>query len=150
MRYRLSTLCWLALIVAGAPSICVVIFSPRQSDACQAEDAARSQIAMLCYAVALYTLHVGEIPPDLNSLRAAPGNLPLDAKWQGPYLEKPIPVDPWGHTYRYLIDGQGPGTIRISSCGKDGISGTKDDVSSDVFGKGKGAARPSTWNPWRG
>jgi general secretion pathway protein G len=132
MRYFLSTLGWLAFIVVGLTSLCIALLPPRLSDGCPAEDAAHSQIAMLCDAVELYTMHVGALPPDLQALRAAPDDLAADAGWQGPYLNRPIPVDPWGNDFRYQIDGRGPGTTRIWSCGRDGISGTDDDIEAET------------------
>jgi general secretion pathway protein G len=56
----------------------------------------------------------------LNALLTAPAS--AGAKWNGPYLKKGIPPDPWGRAYLY----RAPGTkseYEIVSLGKDGQPG---------------------------
>jgi general secretion pathway protein G len=96
-------------------------------------DAAKSQITMLEDAVALYTLHVGTAPSPtdgLQALRTVPTDLANPAKWQGPYLDKEIPKDPWGGDYQYeqTQDNDGNPIVRIWSNGPDGAPGGNDDV----------------------
>ena len=45
-------------------------------------------------------------------------------KWDGPYLAKDIPLDPWGHVYEYRSPGE-HGDYDIISYGADGSSGGK-------------------------
>lgn len=87
----------------------------------------RSNIAT---ALKLYELDNGSFPSTnegLNALFTKPG----DARtWNGPYLEKK-PIDPWGREYKY----ESPGTHRtqdydLYSTGKDGQSGTADDITN--------------------
>ena len=84
--------------------------------------AARAQIDALEKALDTYRLDVGHYPSTeqgLDALQAAPGN---DAKWQGPYLKKAVPADPWGKPYQYKAPGE-HGEYDLLSLGKDGKPG---------------------------
>ena len=49
-------------------------------------------------------------------------------KWNGPYLKKQVPRDPWGNEYQYHSPVEGK-AFEILSFGKDGQSGgTADDA----------------------
>ena len=50
------------------------------------------------------------------------------AKWNGPYLEKAVPLDPWGRPYLYRAPG-GQGDFDIVSYGKDGQPGGTGDAA---------------------
>ena len=67
---------------------------------------AQTQIHMLSTALELFYLDIGRYPTEEEGLKALsqkPGNLP---DWGGPYLEKEVPKDPWGHDYVYKIPGE--------------------------------------------
>ena len=51
-------------------------------------------------------------------------------KWNGPYLAKAIPLDPWGKPYVYRVPGT-KGEYDLLSYGKDGQPGGTGD-SADV------------------
>lgn len=89
---------------------------------------AKAQIDGLEKALDTYRLDTGHYPSTeqgLAALFAAPAN---EAKWQGPYLKKTVPVDPWGNAYIYKSPGE-HGEVDISSYGSDGQpGGTKDDA----------------------
>lgn len=88
--------------------------------------AARAQIAALGKALDIYRLDTGHYPAQeagLQALATAPANEP---KWQGPYLEKALPADPWGHPYQYRIPGDGR-EYDLLSYGKDGKPGGTDE-----------------------
>ncbi|WP_185236097.1 type II secretion system major pseudopilin GspG [Teredinibacter franksiae] len=59
----------------------------------------------------------------LAALRNKPSN--LDA-WQGPYLKKDIPFDPWGQPYVYRTPGRNGG-YEILSFGADKVEGGSGD-----------------------
>lgn len=42
----------------------------------------------------------------LKALREEPTIAPLPKNWDGPYLKKEIPLDPWGNPYVYLCPGE--------------------------------------------
>lgn len=84
--------------------------------------AARAQIAGLGKALDLYRLDTGHYPAQdlgLQALVAAPAN---EIKWQGPYLDKGVPLDPWGQAYVYKFPGE-HGEYDLLSYGKDGKPG---------------------------
>ena len=93
---------------------------------------ARAQIESFAKALDQYRLDVGRYPSSeegLTALRVNPGNNP---KWTGPYLQKDVPVDPWGNAYVYRAPGE-HGEYDLISYGKDGRpggSGEAQDITS--------------------
>ena len=89
---------------------------------------AKAQIDGLEKALDTYRLDTGHYPTTEQGLAAlftAPAN---EAKWQGPYLKKTVPLDPWGNAYIYKSPGE-HGDVDISSYGSDGQpGGTKEDA----------------------
>jgi general secretion pathway protein G len=45
-----------------------------------------------------------------------------EGRWQGPYLKKLVPNDPWGNPYQYRQPGE-HGEFDLFSFGKDGQPG---------------------------
>lgn len=88
---------------------------------------ARAQIDALEKALDQYRLDVGAFPSNeqgLESLMLQPTGL---AKWQGPYLKKPAPKDPWGNAYVYKL-AESKREIDIISLGSDGLPGGIDEA----------------------
>ena len=88
--------------------------------------ATRAQIAALAKALDVYRLDTGHYPAEdvgLQALTAAPANEP---KWQGPYLDKAVPLDSWGNPYIYRIPGE-QREYDLISLGKDGKPGGVDE-----------------------
>jgi general secretion pathway protein G len=94
---------------------------------------AKAQIEAFEKSLDTYRLDVGRYPTTeegLGALLAAPAT--AGAKWNGPYLKKGVPPDPWGRPYQYKAPGT-RGEYEITSLGKDGQpGGTADnaDISS--------------------
>ena len=84
-------------------------------------DAALSQISSLEAALDTYRLDVGEYPDSLEGLRK---NISGRAAWNGPYLRRDIPMDPWGNDYVYDANGR---EFTLSSYGPDGEQGGEGD-----------------------
>ena len=83
---------------------------------------ARAQIDAFEKALETYRLDVGRCPTSeqgLDALVKAPAGV---TKWQGPYLKKAVPPDPWGKPYFYKQPGD-HGDFDIQSLGRDGRSG---------------------------
>lgn len=83
---------------------------------------ARAQIGSFENALDQYRLDVGRYPTTeqgLNALITPPDN---NQKWNGPYLKKEVPNDPWGHSYTYRFPGSKK-EYDILSYGKDGQPG---------------------------
>lgn len=84
--------------------------------------ATRAQIDALEKALDQYRLDTGHYPSTeqgLTALNAAPANEP---KWEGPYLKRDVPPDPWGKPYNYKQPGD-HAEIDLYSYGKDGQAG---------------------------
>ncbi len=85
--------------------------------------AARTQIEALARALESYRLDNGNYPPaetGLNALRNRPNNQP---RWTGPYLQKDVPVDPWGNPYFYRLASTAGRDFELLSYGHDGRPG---------------------------
>jgi len=84
---------------------------------------ARAQIEGLEKALDTYRLDVGRYPSSEQGL-AALLNKPAEGadKWNGPYLSKAVPLDPWGHAYVYRSPGKDR-PFEVISYGKDGQPG---------------------------
>ena len=83
---------------------------------------AKAQIESIGKALDQYRLDTGHYPSTENGLAAlntAPAN---EAKWQGPYLKKNVPNDPWDHPYQYKAPGE-HGDYDLISLGNDGAAG---------------------------
>jgi len=94
---------------------------------------AKSQVESFEKALDTFRLDVGRYPTSEEGL-AALINKPANAdKWNGPYLKKDIPLDPWGHAYTYKAPGSKHEYV-ITSYGKDGQpggSGDNADIASE-------------------
>ena len=87
---------------------------------------AKGQIALLESAVDTYRLDIGRYPTTeqgLEALRERPEGLD---KWDGPYLRKELPLDPWGNPYVYESPSE-HGEFAIMSYGADGSPGGEGD-----------------------
>jgi general secretion pathway protein G len=88
--------------------------------------AAKAQIELLGTALDTFRLDVGRYPTTqegLEALRTKPGGL---ERWDGPYLKKDLPLDPWGKAYAYKSPGE-HGAFDIVSYGADGAPGGEED-----------------------
>jgi len=85
-------------------------------------NAASTQLRAFKGPLAAYRLDVGKYPSTLRELRDRPANTPT---WDGPYLDREIPSDPWGNPYQYRVSGD---EIELWSFGPDGKDGTADDI----------------------
>ena len=84
--------------------------------------AARAQIDSLEKALDQYRLDVGHYPSTEQGLGALMAQPSGEARWQGPYLKKAIPPDPWGKPYQYKYPGE-HGELDLMSFGRDGQPG---------------------------
>ncbi|MEQ8955025.1 MAG: type II secretion system major pseudopilin GspG [Gammaproteobacteria bacterium] len=84
-------------------------------------DAATAELATLEAALDMYRLDVGEYPDSLDGLMS---NDSGRASWNGPYLRREVPNDPWDNEYYYEADGR---EFTLFSYGADGQRGGQDD-----------------------
>lgn len=83
----------------------------------------KSQMELLSTSLDMYRLDLGSYPDKLSKLRASD-----DTNWQGPYLPKDIPNDPWGNAYIYKFPGEN-GEYDLISYGSDAKEGGSDEAS---------------------
>lgn len=86
------------------------------------QKAAKAQIELFGTALDTFRLDTGRYPSQeegLKSLREKPSGL---ENWQGPYLPKEIPMDPWGRPYVYKSPGEHY-DYDLISYGLDGAEG---------------------------
>lgn len=83
---------------------------------------ARAQIVSLEKALDQYRLDVGHYPSSEQGLAALFARPNDEPKWDGPYLKKDVPLDPWGKAYVYKQPGE-HGDLDLYSYGKDGQAG---------------------------
>ena len=89
---------------------------------------AKAQIVALEQALDQYRLDTGHYPSTEQGLLALfvkPGDEP---RWEGPYLKKQAPPDPWGKPYLYKQPGE-HGELDLFSYGKDGQPGGTDNAA---------------------
>ncbi len=93
---------------------------------------AKAQIDSFHKALASYRLDVGGFPSTQEGLAALTTKPPSADKWNGPYLSKAAPPDPWGRAYVYRSPGA-KGDYELASYGKDGQPGGTGDAA-DISG----------------
>jgi len=98
-------------------------------------NAAKSQVGLFEMPLENYNLDIGMYPSTnqgLEALRNPPADLPNPSAWgPTPYLNKDIPLDPWGRPYNYSSPGRyNPNTYDVWSTGPDGVDGTADDIGN--------------------
>lgn len=95
----------------------------------------RSQIEAFTLALDSYYLDCGSYPTQeqgLNALWQKTANSTSNF-WNGPYLNKAVPADPWGNQYQYTVPGNNGLPFEIISYGQDGMEGGEKnaaDISS--------------------
>lgn len=83
---------------------------------------AKAQIEALAKALDTYRLDVGRYPLAEEGLAALMNRPESASGWNGPYLKKGVPPDPWGKPYLYSYPTAN-GDFLIQSLGKDGQRG---------------------------
>ncbi len=99
------------------------------------QKAAKAQITLFETALDTYRLDVGKYPATdmgLEALRTKPEDA---EKWDGPYLPKEIPLDPWGKPYEYRSPSE-HGDYDIVALGADGSPGGEGEDTDIVSWRG--------------
>lgn len=111
------------LVVMAIISMLAIMVAPNifNQQAGAMRDVTLSQISTLEAALDTYRLDVGEYPDSLEGLMT---NDSGRASWNGPYLRRAVPQDPWDNDYVY--DGGGR-QFTLVSYGADGERGGEDD-----------------------
>ena len=129
-RYRGFTLIELLIVIVILGLLLSLVAPTMFSKVGSAQKkTAMAQMQMLSTALDTYRLDVGSFPENLAELRAgkAPG-------WDGPYLPRELPLDPWGNPYVYAVEsGDSATPYSLKSYGKDGRSGGDGDNEDIVY-----------------
>ena len=86
----------------------------------------RNQIETFRLALQSYLLDCGQYPTEAQGLQALwekPTRSPVPARWDGPYVDRQIPKDPWGSNFIYKNPGEKNLPFTIMSYGADGKTG---------------------------
>jgi general secretion pathway protein G len=88
------------------------------------------QIREIEQSLDLFKLDVGRYPNDAEGLRALAERPATAQGWNGPYLKKGLPSDPWGAAYQYKNPGRngGPDVFSLGADAKPGGDGENADV----------------------
>jgi len=91
--------------------------------------AAKADLATMSSAMQAFRLDCDRYPTNgerFDALLRGPKGL---KDWKGPYMAKPVPLDPWGHPYVYRVPGPGGSDFCITSYGSDGDPGGSGDAA---------------------
>ncbi len=86
----------------------------------------KTQIVMIENAVKMFKLDTGRYPSSNEGLAGLLQQPSGADNWDGPYLEKGLPKDPWGRDYVYTYPGKNY-TFEIVSLGADGKEGGENE-----------------------
>ena len=89
--------------------------------------AARAQIDSLDKALEQFRIDTGRLPSTEEGLAALNSAPPGMTNWEGPYLKRAVPPDPWGHPYVYVQPGTHQNDFDLESYGRDGQPGGSDE-----------------------
>lgn len=120
------------VILVIIASLAVTAYGPMQQKAYI--NAAKTQISAFKTPLQAFKLDLGTFPATgqgLEALRTPPSGLTDPNKWNGPYLDSPVPLDPWGNAYQYEFPGKQQADMPdIWSMGPDGINNSEDDIGN--------------------
>jgi general secretion pathway protein G len=98
--------------------------------------ATQTQIELFGTALDAYRLDVGSYPATEQGLQALLEKPSGVERWDGPYLSKEIPLDPWQKPYLYRSPGDQGRPYELMSYGADGGPGGEADGRDIVSWKG--------------
>lgn len=122
------------LVVLAILGLLAAFVAPRYFDQLDRSNAkiALTQLRALSEALDHYRLDVGRYPSTEQGLAALTTAPAGESRWQGPYLKRAVPLDPWGRAfvYRMPADQPEPELISLGRDGRPGGSGEDADLSA--------------------
>ncbi len=96
------------------------------------QSVARAQMENFMTALDNYFIDNGQFPNSQQGLAVLRTKPEGSEKWNGPYLKKEIPKDPWGNAYQYRSPGRNGGyeIASLGADGKEGGEGENADINS--------------------
>ena len=97
--------------------------------------ACRNQIETLRLALQTYFLDCGQYPTETQGLQALwekPIQHPIPPHWDGPYIDRHLPKDPWKNDFMYKNPGEMNLSFSIMSYGADGKAGGE-GPNADIY-----------------
>lgn len=115
---ELMVVMFILVMLAGVVTLVVV---KRMEEARHAK--AVADIDTLESAIATFYLHNKKYPENLDMLYNAPPAQDYP-NWDGPYIKKPVPLDPWDRPYVYKVPGDhNKDSYDLYTLGRDGNEG---------------------------
>lgn len=116
------------VLLLGAANLAASFMGPHLflSHAISQQRVAETQLRMLKSVLDIMRLDIGRYPTAAEGLAllvTPPQDAETRATWHGPYLDVPIPNDPWGRPYLYSPDGKDGAPIALYSYGASGKPG---------------------------
>lgn len=122
--FTLLELLVVMVILVLLASVVTVVVVKRVDEARHAK--AVADIQSVADAIDQFYLHCSRYPSSeegLNALRVKPSGDDLP-NWDGPYIKKSVPADPWGNDYLYTCPGEhNTDSYDLHSLGRDGKEG---------------------------
>ena len=127
--FTLIELLLVLVILAVLAAVVVPKFTGRSEQARVA--AAKADISAIELQLDAFEIDAGRFPTTEEGLGALVNPPAQVRQWNGPYLKKGIPIDPWGNPYVYRFPGQiNPAGVDVFSYGPDGSEGGNDDIGN--------------------
>jgi general secretion pathway protein G len=127
--FTLIELLLVLVILATLAALVVPKFTRRHEQA--KVTAARTDIANMELAIDAFEVDCGRFPTTEEGFRALLEQPASALGWQGPYLKRGLPKDPWGNPYVYRCPGQhNANGYDLCSFGADGQEGGGDDIDN--------------------
>jgi general secretion pathway protein G len=136
-EFRGFTLIELLVVVAIIGLLAAYVAPKYFSQIGKSEHAvAKAQVEGFSKAIGTYRIDVGTFPSTeegLAALVSKPSDTVKATKWNGPYLQKAAPNDPWGRPYIYRSPGS-KSDFELTTYGSDGQPGGVGDAA-DITGE---------------
>lgn len=122
------------MIVVAIIGLLAAMAGPRVAAYLRKADAtaAQAQISLLSKSLEAYRAIVGRYPTTEQGLRALTERPADEPRWNGPYLDRAVPPDPWGRAYLYRAPGASGREFDLISYGRDGVPGGSGDDADIV------------------
>lgn len=124
--FTLIELLLVMVILTVLAAVVVPKFTNRSEQA--RTTAAKTDISQLGTALDAFEIDNGRYPSSEEGLAALTAQPTGVTNWQGPYIKRAVPTDPWGRAYVYKFPGAQQNSYDLYSLGPDGREGN-DDVA---------------------